>query len=115
MNLPSRRSGSAADTADRCSSPAETKILSTGPERRHRSKVCRIIGSEPASARNCFGRSLRLAGQKRVPDPPARMTWCRGSPLTGSASSLLRPAEVVVQAPELLLEDRVVREHLDQL
>ena len=38
-----------------------------------RSSVCRIIVSSPTSCSSCFGESLRLAGQNRVPVPPAMM------------------------------------------
>ena len=34
--------------------------------------VSRIRGWSPARARSCFGLSGVLAGQNRVPDPPAR-------------------------------------------
>ncbi len=41
-----------------------------------RSAVARNMLVWPTSVNNCFGKSARLAGQKRVPDPPAMIRAC---------------------------------------
>ena len=41
-----------------------------------RSTVCWIMLRVPLSVSSCFGRSARLAGQKRVPLPPAMIRAC---------------------------------------
>ena len=48
---------------------------SRGAERpRMRSTVSTIRGLPPESGSSCLGRRCRESGQKRVPEPPARMT-----------------------------------------
>ena len=48
------------------------RILSSGTSPRARWIVSRIRGWSPARGRSCFGLWGVLAGQNRVPDPPAR-------------------------------------------
>ena len=71
---------------DNCSWTAPARVLvvairirSSGTRLPRRSAVAWSMVRSPWTLRNCFGRSVRLAGQSRVPEPPARMTaWSMG-------------------------------------
>jgi hypothetical protein len=51
--------------------PQTTKVCFALAKGGSRWTVAEMSGSSPARARNCFGRSRRDSGQKRVPEPPA--------------------------------------------
>ena len=68
--------GSCRRTAS-SSRPAVTTITRSGGTRpSSRSTVSSSSVVAPASGRSCLGRAARLAGQKRVPDPPAITMAC---------------------------------------
>ena len=55
-------------------SPATMSARSLGMSGLSRESVSSMSVRRVPMARNCFGRSLRDSGQKRVPEPPAMMT-----------------------------------------
>ena len=60
--------------SSRCFSP-NTRIISSSRARESNLlQVSTTIGPLPVISRNCFGLCLRLAGQKRVPEPPHMIT-----------------------------------------
>ena len=68
--------GSCRRTAS-SSRPAVTTITRSGgtrPSSRSTVSSSRVV--VPANGRSCLGRAARLAGQKRVPDPPAITMAC---------------------------------------
>ena len=66
-------SGNCLRTASTSRSFVTTSRRSFGTRSPSRSSVWRSIVASPTSRSNCFGVSLRLAGQNRVPVPPAMM------------------------------------------
>ncbi len=66
--------GSSRRAAAACFGPHTMKVSRARASGGKRETVAARSGSSPASARNCFGRSLRESGQKRVPEPPAMIT-----------------------------------------
>ena len=59
-----------------CGGLVTIQVRSTPARSRTRSAVALISDSPWARGRNCLGRVVRLAGQKRVPDPPAMIMAC---------------------------------------
>src|SRR5678815_1714119 len=57
-----------------CFSPITAQVFSGGANERTRSRVSSSIERLVVILRNCFGSRSRLAGQNRVPDPPAMIT-----------------------------------------
>ena len=53
-----------------------TKMRSAGTMAPNRSSVAWSMVRPPAKSSNCLGRAARLAGQNRVPAPPAMITAC---------------------------------------
>src|SRR5215831_10949435 len=73
--------GSAASVASTRLVPVEIHTRSRGTSGAMRRTVAAMSGSSerPASGKSCFGVWRREAGQKRVPEPPARITaWTCG-------------------------------------
>ena len=68
--------GSTAAVASAMRAPVATHTRSGETSGCRRLTVAAMSGSSarPASGRSCLGRACREAGQKRVPEPPARMT-----------------------------------------
>lgn len=71
------KSGSSAGSCAACAALVTIHVCSTSQTPRSRAMVAAISVSPSASGRNCLGRPARLAGQKRVPEPPAMTTACR--------------------------------------
>jgi len=67
-----------------------------------RATVCSAVEEEPASGSSCLGEVGVLRGQKRVPEPPARMTahlmWIAG----GRSEQLREGRSVPAQIEEQL-------------
>src|SRR5262245_25425272 len=95
--FPGASSGRASRTSAAWLAAVTTRTRSAGTSPRSRSKVSAIRGRSPWIGRNCLGRAARLAGQKRVPEPPAMMIAngarrCMGSgPVRRAAERLARP------------------------
>ena len=75
--------GACGGKCGNCSATAATRlrfvttmIRSGGTKPFKRSTVAWSIVCWPARSSNCLGHAARLAGQKRVPDPPAMITAC---------------------------------------
>ena len=73
LEITPSRAGTLDDTIDELSKVVEIQTRSGDTSGRRRSTVAWRSERSPSRARNCLGRWRRLDGQKRVPEPPARM------------------------------------------
>ena len=71
--LASGNSGSSARTASAWSAAVTTSVRGRPKVEAARRNEARSSDSPPPRDRSCLGRLRRLAGQRRVPPPPARM------------------------------------------